>query len=132
MPAWVVIVGPLLTTNINFTQLPFVWAEWQPLAQDEYTRKLNVWRKQENARLNRLRTGLAVKKTDEISTPPPILRMHEGEAENLLDLANALKIILARSVLRDDLPRAEYFLDKYLQKYLEVRSSCSLSAHSLT
>ena len=46
--------------------------------------------------------------------------MHAEEADNFLNLAAALKTILARAVLIGDLPRAEFFLMQYLQTYLKV------------
>ena len=50
----------------------------------------------------------------------PVIRMHAEEADNFLNLAAALKVILARTVLVGDLSRAEFFLMKYLQTYLKV------------
>lgn len=46
--------------------------------------------------------------------------MHEEEAENILNLAAALKITLGRSILETDIPRAKHFLSRYLETYLKV------------
>ena len=46
--------------------------------------------------------------------------MHVDEADNFLNLSAALKVILSRSILEADVPRARYFLEKYLQTYLKV------------
>ena len=69
----------------------------------------------------RLQTGKSVMKNDEVPLTRPMIRMHKDEASNILNLAASLKILLARSVLLSELPRADALLGEYLQKYLEVR-----------
>ena len=61
-----------------------------------------------------------MKQGDDKPLETPVIRMHADEADNFLNLAAALKTILARTVLVGDLPRAEFFLLNYLQMYLKV------------
>lgn len=51
----------------------------------------------------------------------PTPRMVEGEDENFLRFATALKIIVGRSIRRDRLPRVKSLLQDYLLTYAEVR-----------
>lgn len=52
--------------------------------------------------------------------PEPSPRMVEGEDENFLRFATALKMIVGRSIRRDRLPRIKLLLEKYLLVFAEV------------
>ena len=50
----------------------------------------------------------------------PQRRMHPNDAHNFLNLAAALKILLARSIEIKDLPEAQELLQAFLDGFLEV------------
>ncbi|OCB85355.1 hypothetical protein A7U60_g7664 [Sanghuangporus baumii] len=60
--------------------LPFVWSEWQPVAEKDHEMTHRRWRR------------------GPMTEPEPKIRMHEDEPANFLKLAAALKILLGRSI----------------------------------
>jgi hypothetical protein len=79
-----------------------MWREWLPAAQAEFKSIYAKW----------LVSGTQDKR--------PLSRMQEGDAENFLKLAAALKIILGRTVRYDEIGRAKILLTAYLDGFQEV------------
>ena len=92
----------LLTINIK---LPFIWSEWGPKAYTEYLKEVDQWEHKDEATRG--------------AKPSP--RMLETDVDNFLKLATAMKIVLARSVRVQDIPRAKELLFQYLKGFHEVR-----------
>ncbi|KAH9917859.1 hypothetical protein B0H21DRAFT_827671 [Amylocystis lapponica] len=101
--------------------VPLIWDEWQPLAEEAHKKKMKTWQKKEKARLRRIAMGKRrADDGDEPAAPKPKPRMHAQDADNFLSLASALKIILARSIDRADLPHARQLLQDYLLGFLKI------------
>ena len=58
--------------------------------------------------------------TDEPPKPKPKCRMPEGDADNFLNLSAAMKILLARTITKSELPRARELLTDYWWRFLKV------------
>ena len=99
--------------------------EWFPAAEDAYLKKLETWRKKEQAHQRRLAAGRA-RVSDNEPAPRPVRRMLENEPKLLLNLAAAVKLMFARSLLVADFERAKGLLENFLYGFLQV-SPCSLS-----
>lgn len=99
---------------------PLIWEEWGEAAEERHKRAEKRWK---TAEQKRKKDGLvdADKKTQ--PKPKPKVRMHPRDADNFLNLAAAMKILLARSIDRADLPRARELLTEYLSGLQEVRLS---------
>ncbi|KAA1479991.1 hypothetical protein DENSPDRAFT_789804, partial [Dentipellis sp. KUC8613] len=93
--------------------IPLIWDEWCPSAISENEKALQTWQVRETQHLLRVASGKA-KKGDENAAPKPTPRMLEGDADNFLKLAAALKIILGRVIREQDIPRACDLLYGYL------------------
>ncbi len=100
-----------------------IWEEWLPVAQAEHAKKHAKWLKNEAARIKRINSGKAKASDSEPAPEPAPPRMLEGDSDNFLKLAAALKIILAHSIRDDDIPRAKELLFGYLRTFLEVRTT---------
>lgn len=103
-----------------------VWDEWAPVAMQEHLKKREKWDKAETARLRRVaeaaRTNRAPEKKDKQPLPnPPPLRMHPDDPDIFLKLSAALKLIMARSIDTENLPRAQQLLQDYLHGFSRVR-----------
>ncbi|RDX49847.1 hypothetical protein OH76DRAFT_1350092 [Lentinus brumalis] len=100
--------------------IPLIWDEWYPSSVIDLQRKQETWRKKEAARIRRIAKGKA-KDSDQSPAPEPQPRMLDGDDENFLRLAAALKILLGRSIHDEELPRARQLLYEYLTTFLKVR-----------
>jgi hypothetical protein len=80
-----------------------MWREWLPAAQDEFKTTYAKWLVSGN------------------QDQRPLARMQDGDAENFLKLAASLKIILGRTVRRNEIGRAQKLLRAYLEVFQEVR-----------
>ena len=100
-----------------------IWDEWSKAAEDEYARKLKQWEINEARRVKRIQRGkrLADGSTEKPAPKPTKPRMQPADADNFLSLAATLKVLLARSVDIDELPRAQELLQNYLRGFLKVR-----------
>lgn len=105
-------------------QIPLIWEEWGQAAEEEYVRKLEQWEIKEARRVKRVSRGkrLADGSTEKPAPRPAKPRMHSADADNFLSLAAALKILLARSIELEELPRAQELLQTYLLGFLKVRT----------
>ncbi|THH29183.1 hypothetical protein EUX98_g5001, partial [Antrodiella citrinella] len=111
--ALAMVYGPLV--------IPFIWEEWQPVAEQEYQRKLAKWRDGERKRRARIAKGKRMSDgSEEPAEKRPTQRMHPSSADNFLNLAAGLKIILGRSIPRSDIPRARLLIQEYLWNFLEI------------
>ncbi len=80
------------------------------------------WRKSEQKRLKRIENGK--RKADgctEEPSPKPKRRMDPRDADNFLNLAAALKILLARSIDISELSRAQKLLQTFLDGFMTVK-----------
>ena len=93
-----------MDSNKHNIKLPFIWSEWGPKAYEEYLKELDQWQQKDEATRG--------------AEPRP--RMLENDADNFLKLATALKIVLARSIKHQDIPRAKELLLSYLGEFLNV------------
>ncbi|KAH9914437.1 hypothetical protein B0H21DRAFT_703670, partial [Amylocystis lapponica] len=119
-PAIVCAVSTPILALLNSLQIPLIWNEWQPLAAQAHEKKMENWKKNEKARLKRISMGKRrADDGNEPAAPKPKPRMHAQDADNFLLLASALKIILARSIDKADLPRARQLLQDYLLGFLK-------------
>ncbi|KAH9911971.1 hypothetical protein B0H21DRAFT_714183, partial [Amylocystis lapponica] len=101
--------------------IPLIWDEWQPSAQALYEKRLSKWTKAEKARVKRIAKGKRrADGTEEPAAPKPKVRMHSQDADNFLSLASALKILMARTIDRSDLPRARSLLQNYLHGFMKI------------
>jgi hypothetical protein len=92
--------------------VPVVWERALKEAETDYA----------NAMKNYKRKG----KSEGNTEPSP--RMVEGEDENFLRFATALKIIVGRSIRLDKLPRIKSLLQDYLLTFSEVCASRAQSS----
>ncbi|TDL17694.1 hypothetical protein BD410DRAFT_807179 [Rickenella mellea] len=102
--------------------IPLIWGEFLSEREETYVKQMANWNKKEAARVRRLTNGKgkATKKDEEPAPKPTPPRMLREDSDNFLKLATALKIIMARSINVDDLPRARELLGSYLKGYLEM------------
>ena len=122
-----IVVCTLLVYNSIFeflltcihVQLPLIWDEWYPRAEQDLAKQMENWDKNEQKRLRHLASG-STKPADKNPAPKPTIRMLKGDADNFLKLAAALKIILGRSIYDADMPRAKALLEDYLKTFFEV------------
>lgn len=111
----------LRSYNDSLVKIPLLWNEWQPVAQQDYEKKLKTWNTNEEKRTRRVTKGKPKQDgSDKNPAPLPEIRMHADDADNFLKLAAALKIILARSISLNELDRAEALLKSYLEGYYRV------------
>jgi hypothetical protein len=103
-------------------KIPLIWEEWYPKNMKEHEKENESWAKREQARVRILAAGKAAQngKDEEPPARPKDVPMHPDDADNLLNLAAALKIILGRSINDADIPRAKELLNMYLLGFLEV------------
>ena len=103
-----------------------VWDEWLPLLQDKHLKKLEKWDKSETQRLKRLKKAQdkneAPKEKDMEPIPKPeyIGKMLPDDDDIFMQLSASLKILLARSIIVEDLPRAKQLLQDYLLRFQKV------------
>ncbi|KAH9928238.1 hypothetical protein B0H21DRAFT_712161 [Amylocystis lapponica] len=110
-----------LALNYGPIIMPLIWDEWQPGAQAFYDKKLAEWTKKDKQRIKRIAKGKRrADDTQEPATPKPQPRMHAQDADNFLSLASALKILMARSIAKADLPRARQLLQDYLLGFMKI------------
>jgi hypothetical protein len=86
------------------SQIPLIWAEWLPARESEY--------------------AAACSKARRDGDPLPHRRMQPDDDANFMNLAAALKILLGRVVVVEELNRAQNLLHLFLQGFLHVRTSC--------
>jgi hypothetical protein len=84
-----------------------------PAALDEYKKKLASWEAAQKAGKTKSRCPREPK--------APFQRMQEGEDENFLRFATALKILVGSSIHREGLNRAKQLLEDYLLGFSKVR-----------
>ena len=80
---------------------------------------MEKWRKEEEARIRKVASGTA---TDAEKRPKlkPLIRMLDEDADNMLKLSAALKIILSRTIILSEQDRAKELLYDYLETFLKV------------
>ncbi|KAG1861529.1 hypothetical protein DFJ58DRAFT_839673 [Suillus subalutaceus] len=102
--------------------IPLVWEKWYPINMKQNQKEIESWEKQEQARIQRVASGKQAqnRKDNEPPTHPKDMAMHADDADNFLNLAAALKIILGRSISDTDIPQAKELLNKYLLRFLEI------------
>jgi hypothetical protein len=84
-----------------------------PASLDEYKKKLASWEAAQKAGKTKSRCPR--------ETKAPFQRMQEGEDENFLRFATALKILVGSSIHREGLNRAKQLLEDYLLGFSKVR-----------
>lgn len=94
-----------------------IWDEWEPVAATEHGKKLQIWEKKEQARLNRIAKKKSRAGDSEPIPKPDGPRMAENDADTFLSLAAAMKILLARSIDLSELPRARMLLQDHLDGF---------------
>ncbi|KAH9935850.1 hypothetical protein B0H21DRAFT_711539 [Amylocystis lapponica] len=98
-----------------------------PLAEEAHKKKMKTWQKKRKHASGVIAMGKRrADDGDEPAAPKPKPRMHAQDADNFLSLASALKIILARSIDRADLPRARQLLQDYLLGFIKLRTTACL------
>jgi hypothetical protein len=75
--------------------MPLIWDEFCPSSMATYLKETEKWDKNEQARLKKIAEG-KLKPEKSTAAPKPKPRMLEGDADNFLKLAAALKIITER------------------------------------
>ncbi|KAG1875919.1 hypothetical protein C8R48DRAFT_669170 [Suillus tomentosus] len=102
--------------------IPLVWEKWYPINMKQNQKEIESWEKREQACVRRIASGKQAQngKDNEPPTHPKDMAMHADDADNFLNLAAALKIILGRSISDADIPRAKKLLNKYLLRFLEI------------
>ena len=124
----------------NFLQIPLVWDEWYDVRVQDHLKKVENWDKKEAARFKRLDKlkeahSQPPKPAPRHSKPtpkPPPNPMHHQDADAFLKLCTALKIIMARTIIISQLPRARSLLQDYLWLFVEVSINlfvCSIVVH---
>src|SRR5271170_6904438 len=94
-------------------QMPLIWDEFCPSSMSTYLKETEKWDKNEQARLKKIAKG-TLKAETSTPAPKPKPQMLEGDADNFLKLAAALKIITAQTIRDVDIPRAKSLLYGYL------------------
>ena len=85
---------------------------------------MKKWEKDEAKRRKRANNGKRANgDTEEKPKEKPKCRMHDGDADNFLNLAAAMKILLARTITKSELPRARELLTDYWWRFVKVRAS---------
>jgi hypothetical protein len=87
--------------------------EWEPLARRQYEQQKAIYDRETDGSKRRKQ---------------PVLRMRKGEDRMLLKLASAFKVLMGRSVRKDDLSLAKRWYQEYLVDYVKVR--LHLASHS--
>jgi hypothetical protein len=77
------------------------------------------WRKEEEARIRKVASG-RVTDAEKKPKPKPQIRMLDEDADNMLKLSAALKIILSRTIILSEQDRAKELLYDYLETFLKV------------
>ncbi|KAJ7046027.1 hypothetical protein C8F04DRAFT_939036 [Mycena alexandri] len=103
---WAIIVSPLNSRTL----IPIVWERFLEEANQDYAK----------AKQNYNKIGRAKGESK------PFPRMVEGEDENFLRFATALKIIVGRSIRLEKLPRIKSLLHKYLTTFSEIYGSSEM------
>ncbi|PSR72636.1 hypothetical protein PHLCEN_2v11495, partial [Hermanssonia centrifuga] len=80
--------------------ISIIWKEWLPAAKKQHQAKLDKWKSKKG------------EKPEE-----PKRRMHPDDGNNFLNLAAAMKIILARTIAINDIPLAKLRLQNYLRGF---------------
>ena len=96
-----------------------VWDEWLPSAIADHAKQLTKWEKDEKTRIRKVASGKATE-NDKKPKPKPKMQMLAEDADNLLKLSAALKIIMARTIDEAELERAKNLLYDYLVTFLKV------------
>ncbi|KAG2344685.1 hypothetical protein BDR05DRAFT_865367, partial [Suillus weaverae] len=81
--------------------IPLIWEEWYPKHKVQHDKDIDKRDKRERARVRRVAAGRAAqnRKDDDPVADPKEIMMHPDDADNFLNLAAALKIILGRITL---------------------------------
>ena len=97
---------------ILIPQIPFVWDEFLPEADEDFSRACMRYERN----LDAMGDG---------DTPPdvPVPRMQVGEVRNFLRLSTAIKLLLASSVCEESIVRGQTLLSEYLLGLHEVSNS---------
>ncbi len=101
-------------THLEYLEIPMVWEEWIQAAEKEYKTKLKNWKK-------KMQNYLASANRSDNPPPKPKRRMYPKDDDNFLCLAASMKILLARTINIEELPRAQTLLQDYLDGFHEVR-----------
>ncbi|KAG1816313.1 uncharacterized protein BJ212DRAFT_1480762 [Suillus subaureus] len=106
MPSWILLV----------------WEKWYPINMKQNQKEIESWEKWEQVRIRRVASGKQAqnRKDNEPPTHLKDMAMHADDADNFLNLAAALKIILGWSISDTDIPQAKELLNKYLLRFLEI------------
>lgn len=104
-----------------------IWDEWFPPLQAKHLQKVEQWDKREERRLKRVKKAQdkneAPKEKDLEPTLKPEYKakMLSDDDDIFLQLSATLKILLARSIIVEDLPRAKQLLQDYLLRFQKVK-----------
>lgn len=99
-----------MNNNLNYSQLirlkiPIVWEQYKDEADEEYNDRMESYQRGGRAK----------------GDPKPSPRMVKEEDKNFLRFATALKMLIGRSIRRDQLPRIKSLLQEYLLTFERVR-----------
>ena len=77
------------------------------------------WDKEERARIRKVAAGTTTE-SEKVPKKKPQIRMLDEDADNLLKLSAALKILLSRTIMEHDLDRVKDLLYDYLDTFQKV------------